>query len=85
MTIKEWSCCPLCKLPANYSDLKKLLEADPTCPMCEQNCPAVSVTMASDPDMEFKALTALMKESRDEETEGGNQDEDEEDDEAMLK
>jgi WD repeat-containing protein 19 len=41
MVMREWCACPSCKLPANYSDFKKLLEADPTCPMCETNVQAM--------------------------------------------
>jgi hypothetical protein len=82
MTIKEWSSCPACKLPAIYSDFKRLLENEPVCPMCEQNVPAMSITLASDPEAEFKALTALMKDSgpneaaEDAEGEGDDDDED---------
>ena len=63
MVIKDWSSCPACKLPANYSHFKRILESEPVCPMCEQNVPPMSITLASDPEAEFKALTALMKES----------------------
>lgn len=35
MIVSDWSVCPSCKLCANYSDFKKLLEADPQCPMCD--------------------------------------------------
>ena len=77
MTIKEWSSCPSCKLPCIYSEMKKVLEADPTCPMCEQNVPAMSITLSSDPEADFKALTALMKETgTEEEKEGAGDDED---------
>jgi hypothetical protein len=50
--------------------------------MCEQNVPAMSITLASDPEAEFKALTALMKDSgpneaaEDAEGEGDDDDED---------
>lgn len=50
MIIKEWSCCPSCKMPAIYTDFKKLLENEPSCPMCEANVPAISITLASDPE-----------------------------------
>lgn len=30
MVLQEWSACPSCRLPANYADFKRLLEADPT-------------------------------------------------------
>ena len=86
MTLKEWSSCPLCKLPAVYSDLKRSLESEPTCPMCEQNVPAMSITLASDPEAEFKALTALMKESGptdDDDKKSEGLDDMEEDDEGL--
>jgi WD repeat-containing protein 19 len=36
MVVSEWSSCPTCKMCGIYSELKKVLEADPTCPMCEE-------------------------------------------------
>jgi hypothetical protein len=67
-------------MPANYSDFKRLLESEAVCPMCEQNVPPMSITLASDPEGEFKALTALMKDSgpsdANEEGEGDEEDED---------
>jgi hypothetical protein len=80
MVLKEWSSCPACKMPAIYPDFKRLLEAEPICPMCEQNVPAMSITLASDPEAEFKALTALMKDSGPNDgNEEGEGEEDEED------
>jgi hypothetical protein len=68
-------------MPAIYSDFKRLLENEPVCPMCEQNVPAMSITLASEPEAEFKALTALMKDSgpneANEEAEGEAEEEDE--------
>jgi hypothetical protein len=82
MLLKEWCSCPACKMPANFSDFKRLLENEPVCPMCEQNVPAMSITLASDPEAEFKALTALMKESgpSDGAEDGGDGDEEEDED-----
>ena len=62
MILSDWSTCPACKMCANYSDFKKVLESDPTCPMCETNIPAMSVKLSEDASGEFKALMALMKE-----------------------
>lgn len=69
-------------MPAIYTQFKKLLENDPTCPMCETNVPPMSITLASDPESEFKALTALMKDSGEaaEEDGTGGQSDDEDDD-----
>jgi WD repeat-containing protein 19 len=63
MILSDWSQCPSCRLPAIYTEFKKMLENDPTCPMCEANVPAMSIQLASDPESEFKQLTALMKAS----------------------
>lgn len=44
----------------------------------------MSVTLSSDPEAEFKALTALMKDTGISEEEGaGNQDEEDEEDEIL--
>ena len=80
MVLQEWSSCPSCKLPANYSNFKRLLEADPTCPMCEANVQAIQVSLASDPEAEFKALTSLMKESGPNDDHEGQEDDEDGDD-----
>ena len=85
MIISEWSSCPSCKMCANHSELKRVLEAEPICPMCEQNVPPMSVRIADDAQAEFKALVALMKDptATEEEGENGGELEDSEDD-AIL-
>lgn len=50
-------------MPAIYTDFKRLLESDPTCPMCELNVPPMTLQLSSEPEVEFKALAALMKSS----------------------
>jgi len=47
---------------ARYSEFKKVLEAEPVCPMCEQQVPPMSVKISDDSQAEFKALVSLMKE-----------------------
>lgn len=66
---------------ANYTDFKKVLEADPVCPMCETNVPPMTVKISEDPASEFKALMALMKEPAGPEDENN---EEESSDDAML-
>jgi len=68
-------------MPAIYSDLKRLLENEPQCPMCEQNVPPMTITLASDPEAEFKALTSLMKDSGPQDGKEDNEEEGEEEDE----
>lgn len=36
MMLQDWSCCPVCTLPAIKEELKRIIEADPTCPMCDK-------------------------------------------------
>jgi WD repeat-containing protein 19 len=35
MVLNEWSCCPACKLPAILPELTRVIQSEPTCPMCE--------------------------------------------------
>ena len=81
MTLSDWSHCPACKMCANYTDFKKVLEADPVCPMCETAVPPMTVKISEDPATEFKALMALMKEPAGPEDENN---EEESSDDAML-
>lgn len=84
MTIADWSCCPSCKMCANYSHFKKVLEADPTCPMCAASVPPMSLKLSSDPAGDFKTLVNLFKEpaAADEDEEGSRNSD--EDDAALL-
>lgn len=69
-------------MPALYSMFKRLLETDPMCPMCEANVPPVSLILSSEPENEFKALTALMKDSGPDEDKKNEDGEDEDDDDG---
>lgn len=82
MVLSDWSSCPACKMCANYSDFKKVLEADPVCPMCEAQVPPMTVKIADDAAAEFKALVALMKDptdNKEEIAEGNDLDSDDDD------
>jgi hypothetical protein len=63
MILSDWSSCPSCKLPCNYTEMKRQLEFEPVCPICESAVNAMSITIAADPESEFKALSELMKDS----------------------
>jgi len=67
MRLSDWTSCPQCKMCANYSDLKRVLEAEPVCPMCAGNVPPMSVKISDDPAADFKALINLMKDPTDKE------------------
>ena len=67
-------------MPAIYTELKKLLELDPTCPMCETQVSAVALTLSSEPEAEFKALTSLMKDSGPDDDKDNHDDDEEEED-----
>ena len=43
--------------------MKRQLEFEPVCPICESAVNAMSITIAADPESEFKALSELMKDS----------------------
>jgi len=65
MVLSDWTSCPQCKMAANYTELKKVLEAEPLCPMCNGNVPPMSVKISDDPQADFKALINLMKDPTD--------------------
>ena len=72
-------------MPAIWSDFRKILSHEafgPICPMCEQQISIDSVKVSEDPQEEYKAMKALMKESTgdDDEAEG----DDDEDEGAMM-
>ena len=47
----------------NYTDMKRILEADPVCPICDKPVAPMSVTISSNAEVEFKALVEFMKDS----------------------
>ena len=61
MIISEWSSCPCCKMVANYSDFKRVLESEPLCPMCEESVMPMAVKLSDTAEADFKALANLMK------------------------
>lgn len=65
MLLSEWTQCVSCKFPANVSQFAKMLEADPTCPMCESKVNSSSLRLLNDPVTELKMLTAAAKEDSD--------------------
>ena len=85
MVLNEWSSCPNCKMCANYSDLKKIIENSPECPMCETTVNPMDIKIANDPQAEFKALQTLMKDPTTEENDenGGDLDSDAENEELL--
>lgn len=78
MLLSDWTSCPSCKMCANYSQFKRVLEAEPICPMCEANVPPMSVKLSDDSAGDFKALVALMKDQAAEEDKDEEVDSDEE-------
>uniref|UniRef100_A0A7S3IIZ4 IFT121-like zinc finger domain-containing protein n=1 Tax=Strombidium inclinatum TaxID=197538 RepID=A0A7S3IIZ4_9SPIT len=82
MILSEWSQCPNCKLCCIFSEMKKVLESTPECPMCESQVAPMSLKIADDSQAEFKALVNLMKDPTDNKEEGG---EDADSDEDLLR
>jgi len=56
MVLNEWSSCPNCKMCANYTDFKRIIENSPECPMCDSAVNPMNVTISIDPQAEYKAL-----------------------------
>ena len=47
----------------NYTEMRRVLESDNSCPMCEKQIDPMAVTISNDPEAEFKALVELMRDS----------------------
>ena len=78
MVLTEWSSCPQCSMCCNYTDMKRILEAEPVCPICDKPVAPMAVTVSSNPEAEFKALVELMKDSGPSKDDEENNDQDEE-------
>ena len=52
-------------MPANYSEMKRVLEAEPICPMCSTEVMPIQVKVSDDAQAEYKELLSLMKDSTD--------------------
>jgi len=50
-------------MPANYTELKKVLESEAICPMCNAEVMPIQVKVVENAEQEFKDLMALMKDS----------------------
>mmetsp|Transcript_17464 Transcript_17464/g.29389 ORF Transcript_17464/g.29389 Transcript_17464/m.29389 type:complete len:86 (+) Transcript_17464:472-729(+) len=84
MVLSDWSHCPSCKMCGLYTEMKRVLEADPSCPMCEQNVPPMTVKISDDSQSDFKSLVNLMKDPTDNKQDGdGNGDLDSDDEELL--
>lgn len=76
MTLVDWAIDPASKMPCLYTEMNKLVQADPISPMNEQPITPMSLKLADNQEQEFKTLVALMKETQEEEK---NEEEDDED------
>ena len=56
MVLDEWTQCPHCKFPALYSPFKKLLEVEPSCPMCSNAVQPSILQFTKDAKEALKAL-----------------------------
>lgn len=63
MILSEWSSCPKCSMCTNYSEMKKMTEFEPVCPICDAQVAPMSVTIADDVQSEFKAFSELLRDS----------------------
>ena len=76
MVLSEWAECPKCNMCCNYNDMKRFLESEPQCPMCEANVSPMDIQIAEDPSTEFKTIMSLMKDSAKQEDKGKLSDDD---------
>ena len=63
--INDYSKCPNCLMPANYTEMKRVLEGEPVCPMCAAEVMPIQVKISDNAEGEFKDLMNLMKDSTD--------------------
>ncbi len=47
MILSEWSCCPSCKLPAIQKEMRRVLESEPVCPMCDTKVDVANIVRVS--------------------------------------
>lgn len=50
MVLTEWSQCPQCKMPTNYTDYKRILEMEALCPTTGQPVAPMSVVISPNPE-----------------------------------
>jgi len=63
LVLQDFSKCPNCKMPCNYTEMKRILETEPACPMCSAEIMPIQVKISENAEQEFKELMALMKDS----------------------
>eukprot|EP00806_Schmidingerella_arcuata_P004714 Macronucleus_5278.p1 GENE.Macronucleus_5278~~Macronucleus_5278.p1 ORF type:complete len:175 (+),score=54.47 Macronucleus_5278:1-525(+) len=63
LILQDYSKCPSCLMPCNYTEMKRMLEAEPVCPMCAAEVMPMQVKISEDAEAEFKELMQLMKDS----------------------
>jgi hypothetical protein len=66
MVLADWSKCPECNMPCNWSEMKRMLEFEPECPMCSKPVQPMQIRISDDQEGELKALAELMKDSTNE-------------------
>lgn len=49
MVLDDWSSCPRCNWPALFSHLGRMVEENPSCPMCEQTVARGTPQLTKDP------------------------------------
>ncbi|CAE7671037.1 Wdr19, partial [Symbiodinium sp. KB8] len=54
MVLDDWSSCPRCNWPALFSHLGRMVEENPSCPMCEQTVALGTPQLTKDPAAELQ-------------------------------
>lgn len=50
-------------MPCNYTEMKRLIESEPVCPMCSAEVQPMQLKIVENAETEFKELMTLMKDS----------------------
>ena len=54
MILQDFSKCPSCFLPCNYSEMKRVLEAEPVSPMCGSEVMPMQLKISEDAEGELR-------------------------------
>jgi hypothetical protein len=63
--------------------MKRILEAEPVCPICDKQVAPMSVTISNNAEGEFKSLVELMKDSGPQDDEESNENANENDEDQF--
>jgi len=72
MVLDDWSSCPRCAWPAMLSHLGRMVEVDPSCPMCEQTVAKGTPQLVRDPGSALRKWVSQSAHKREAEADAGD-------------